>query len=504
MRPLPSVSLTQTARNLSLPGWLFTLSVIGFLLARRLLREGLFGDGLTYASIARNMAEGRGTFWQPFFSSSFWLPYNRTTVFYDHPPLMFGLQAQLFRWLGDTPYTEKIYCGGVIVLTAVLMLQLWRRLLPGRHPLRAWGWLPLLCWYSFRTAEWCNAQNLLDGTMSLFCLAAVWAMLNCFSEPRRAFAGVLAAILALLAAFLTKGPVSLHVLAVPMLYAIFIHRAVGPALAWTVALTVGWALALGAVLLHEPAREFMRTYAGQQIWAALKGRRESLTTEYASGRFFVIQMLLQNVAPGLVTGLVLRVAAAKTSFRRPELTLNRVAWFWTALTLAAVLPMMVSTKQYEHYIVPALPYAALGLAAWLGPRLLHLASLPQKLPVRTLTVLTAVLLAGVGLYGIRIVGSAYPRDRHIVDDTHRLGQHIPSFSRVGVPPSLMGNMIPHTYLQRYHRIELAPLHSRPRFALAERNRPGDSLAVRSLGYQPLAAFHYFVLYRRSDVSSAAR
>lgn len=134
-------------------GWLFTTALVGAFAARRLLTEGMFGDGLAYAAIARNLAEGRGTAWAPFFSRSFWLPYNPGPVFYDHPPLQFWLQAGLFRLLGDTPFTEKAYGGLIVVLTTLLLVRLWRALLPEASALRAFDWLPVLIWGTFRTVE---------------------------------------------------------------------------------------------------------------------------------------------------------------------------------------------------------------------------------------------------------------------------------------------------------------------------------------------------------------
>ena len=49
----------------------------------RLAHRGMFVDGVTYASIARNLAEGRGTFWTPSYTATIY------PQFHDHPPLGF-------------------------------------------------------------------------------------------------------------------------------------------------------------------------------------------------------------------------------------------------------------------------------------------------------------------------------------------------------------------------------------------------------------------------------
>jgi hypothetical protein len=73
MLKLKSITLTT---GISLSGWLVCSGFIGLLSVNYLVTEGLLGDGLCYAAISRNMAAGQGTFWRPFYSTSYWLPYN--------------------------------------------------------------------------------------------------------------------------------------------------------------------------------------------------------------------------------------------------------------------------------------------------------------------------------------------------------------------------------------------------------------------------------------------
>lgn len=44
-------------------------------------------DGLFYSSIARNLSNGVGTFWQTHFSNTLF------PRFYEHPPLALGIQS---------------------------------------------------------------------------------------------------------------------------------------------------------------------------------------------------------------------------------------------------------------------------------------------------------------------------------------------------------------------------------------------------------------------------
>jgi 4-amino-4-deoxy-L-arabinose transferase-like glycosyltransferase len=73
----------------------FSVSVYLICTLPRLLSYGMFRDGLTYSSIARNMAEGVGAFWSPYYTATLY------PQFYEHPPFAFWLQSLAFRVFGE-------------------------------------------------------------------------------------------------------------------------------------------------------------------------------------------------------------------------------------------------------------------------------------------------------------------------------------------------------------------------------------------------------------------
>lgn len=500
-------SLSQIAASLRLPGWLITTAVIGFLAGRRLVREGLFGDGLCYAAIARNMAAGQGTFWAPFYSTSFWLSYNANmTAFYEHPPLMFGIESWFFRLLGDTLWTEKVYAALMLMLTAWLIVGLWKRVLPVNHPLRSLEWLPLLAWFSMPMVERGMTQNFLDTTMSLFCLLSVWFVLTGMMEPRPARAWLMGtlAVVALLAAFLTKGPVSLHVLGIPVIYGIVQLRPQSHrnAWLWSVGLTIGFLLLLGGLLLFEPARHNLSMYLDQQILAALTQKRE-ITTE-PTGRLYLLVVLVTNVSLVIVgmAGLYGLRRWSKTTLI-PMGGSGRTSWFWVAVSLSVVVPMMISKKQYYHYLLPALPYMALGLAGWTGMNLLPLLNRLSRWYRyrRGLTLIGGLLWVGTVTFMWRTAGTmsymSY-NDRALLEDIHVIGKWIPRRTRLGVFSDLMRSFPLHPYLQRYYRIDMAPVEERLPYVLVDQmGLAGQSDSLLVLGYRPVKTpLRQFTLYRR--------
>src|SRR5262245_12228702 len=74
---------------------LLTLAACVAAFVPRVAHRGMFVDGVTYASVARNLAEGRGRFWAPSYTATLY------PEFYEHPPLGFWLQSRWFRLLGD-------------------------------------------------------------------------------------------------------------------------------------------------------------------------------------------------------------------------------------------------------------------------------------------------------------------------------------------------------------------------------------------------------------------
>ncbi|WP_128545502.1 ArnT family glycosyltransferase [Larkinella soli] len=501
--PQESSSLSKVAASYRRTGWLFTLAWGAFILFRRLLREGMGGDGLTYASIARNLAIGRGTFWAPFFSESFWLPYNTTHTFYEHPPLMFLLQSWFFRLFGDGYATERIYCFAVLALILWLMLVLWRQMVPAGHPLRAFDWLPVLLLFSFRTAEWTYSQNYLDCTMSLFCLLTLVFTIRGWQQPQRYWVNLLPAVPSLLAAVLTKGPVALHVLAAPALYGLLMVRPfqIGPVFRRTTFLTAGFLLVFLLILSYAPALHFMQTYYRQQVMAALANKRENFAHSTGMGRLLIMWILARNVTPALALfGLLGLINLRRAARAQAVPALPRAGLFFIAMALATTLPMMVSVKQIEYYIVPALPYLALGLAIWIGPQLLRLLAswpgLQRALPVWT-TVGAAACLAVV-VYAFRIAGTPYASQEAILSDVHKVGPIVPQRERLGVCPDMMPDYRLHTYFQRYYRIALADLKARPAYLLTQSDcDQGLRGQIIAAGYRPMNVhLENFTFYHR--------
>ena len=102
----------------------------------------MFFDGITFASIARNLAEGRGRFWEPSYTATIY------PAFYEHPPLGFWLQSLWFRALGDHWLSNGCLASPPVCHRTPdhLHLALLRTSDAADGPARDYEWLPVAFW----------------------------------------------------------------------------------------------------------------------------------------------------------------------------------------------------------------------------------------------------------------------------------------------------------------------------------------------------------------------
>lgn len=431
--------MTKTGRLPDRLGLLLTLAVFLTLLLPSLLQRGMFVDGVTYAAIARNMAFGEGSFWMPVYVT---LP---DSVFFDHPPLAFGLEALLFRLLGDHFLVERLYSFLTALLSALGIILIWNEL-PGREERRTDFWIPLLLWISLQTVSWCLKNNMLENSLGMFTLFASWAILKYYR--RRNLAWLLAAAAMLLAAFGVKGPVGLFPLALPFLYWLsFRNIHVKRMLADTFLLLAATLILTAAVLIIWPGSRFLLSnYFDQQVLASLQSERE-----LAPDRLYILGELFDQLIPLLV----LTAVAIYLSRKAPEKMkpVFRTCLFLLLVGLAASLPLVISPKQRTFYLMPSMAWFALSAAFFLAPVLRPYINRPGRQTLRWLTGLTAVYLFGLLFFSIIKAGETV-RDQELLEDVNEIVQALPPGSELSATSGLYLHWQMLAYLERYAGISL--------------------------------------------------
>lgn len=450
--------------------------VAAFLLLPSMATVGMFMDGTIYAAISRNLADGLGSPWSPHFSDGLF------PVFREHPPLVFWLQSLFFRVMGDSYLTERIYDLVVVVTTAVLMISLWRRLVAACRldSLAAYWWLPLLLWVVVPKWSWTYRNNMLEGTLTVFCLAAMLLLLAGLrsTDMRGGATRAGASALATLLAFLVKGPVALFVLAAPLL--------LGPAVAgvgWrrtllvTVALWAGFAVLLGVLLAWPDAREMLAAYWQKQVVG-----RSGIS---ASDAGMVIE-LAKKVAMMLLVLLGLRAWTGRYGRGGWLKPVAAPALSMLAIGLSASLPLSLGDLDSAHYLVPALPFFAIGFGL-AGASMLDCAGervrrMLQARPGKAFMAVSAAVALGVLALSLSRVGDVRKNE-----DYHAFLAHVAEATgedrTLGIDTALYDDWYLHAIAQRHYRISLVPGLSNAEWRLGQAGKeppPGYRAADMSI------------------------
>lgn len=430
-----------------------TAALAAAVILPRMAHRGMFVDGVTYASIARNLAEGRGRFWAPSYTATIY------PEFHEHLPLALWIQSLWFRLLGDHLYVERVYSLTMAVATAALLAAIWRHAYREREaaPLfqvedRGKGvrllfleWWPILLWIAVPVVSWAIVGNLLETTMALFTTAAVFAVVKGLGVERGNSAvqwGMVSGLL-IVAATLAKGPVGLFPLAAPATLALLPEsRRVGVVLTaqWTtVAATAMLLLAFGA------SRSSLIAYIDVQLLPAISGQRE-----VSAASMTIVKALVAGVVLPIL-GLALLTTAGAGRFVAPSTADRRRATAFALLALAGTLPIMMSAKQAGHYLVPAVPIFALAAASAMAPTAAALAqrcATAGALWVRGVTVLlTLVAVAGIWVPGL-------DRDRSRLVNLDVLEYAVPRGETIGICPSANSDWGLHAWFERRFHVSL--------------------------------------------------
>ena len=502
------------------PFQLFTLAFIAAMFFPRVLPEGMFPDGLTYASIARNMAEGRGGFWSPYFSSSFWIPFQGSQYeFYGHPTLCMGLLSLLFRAFGDHWFVEKFYCILIWLLSVWLVIRLWQSV--GRDK-QLW-WLPVWTWYMMPAVLWSYPNLVLDNTMAVFSILAGLFILKGVKNEKILRGGknenipnILCFIvsgLMLHLAFLTKGPVGLFPLAIPVIYGLFYRDKISLQKAvfqsFIIGLTCFGTLALW--YFYAPAKAFWVKYFNVQLVSSISENDQTETYTWFDYLYIPKELLVQSVA-FLIVGLVLFVFSKvkHTAFHFEDEATKRAAFF-TVIGLSGSLPMMISHKASSYFLLPALPFFVVGFCLWLEPTVsvwVERFHLSQRNSL-TINRFLGVVAVSVVLYCVAQIGRV-GREQNLIHDVKILMAHpeiigrggIPLNEKIAVSDSMMKHFNYHGYFQRYNRWELTKARdTTAHFFIDEKgvSRPTElDSVVRVWGFKKveIEGLETFIVYER--------
>ncbi|MEI6123959.1 MAG: glycosyltransferase family 39 protein [Bacteroidota bacterium] len=473
----------------NLPFVLLTLGMFVLLLVPFLVQHGMFMDGTQYACVARNMAVGKGSFWQPCFSDTWWKSYSG--VFLEQPPLGIWLQSLFFGVLGEGLWVERVYGFLMAGMNALFIILIWRLVFKNQPNFRSFYWIAVLFWICIPVCFWSFRNNMLENTMSLFTLAATYFALRTVLLHGFTAVHLLASGLCVFLATLTKGLPGLFPLVVVPVYCL-LFRPMGwrKALLYAAALLVVPLACYLLLLLNGEAAHSLHFY----VFGRLLGRigEEPTTTHRLDTLFRMFTELLPTLITVFVVFVVSRLSGQKTFSEKP---LPRLGTFFVIMGLAASLPLMLTLVQKGFYFVPALPMFALGLAIFVVKAV---GGFVDKMNIHHykykvfLGGSVAVVCATLVVSASKIGGLA--RDEAVLHDVFLFGRILPKGCMAKVDKNVYDAWGFQCYMNRYYGISLgmSDKFQTTYWIKTKNNSPADTLGLKKVDL-PTQVYDLYVI-----------
>lgn len=433
-----------------LPFWLALIASFLILCAPRLVRDGMFIDGIWYATIANNLAQGSGTFWNPHFTTTI------QPVFHAHPPLHFWLESLLFQLWGDHFMIERLYCFITFFLSASLIVLIWREIFRWNEEIKTLAFLPLLFWLTNEDVYLGYSNNLIECTLGVTSLAAIYGSLAAWQ--RRQVIWAIFAGLMIFMGFITKGIVS----AFPMVFFPILLFTLFPPQIKTVILyssmTIGIPILLLLITLtYPPAYLAMTDWFETQIVASIMGTNmnEDFNGNFRTSHFHIIKRLAERLIPQFILSFFWIKYARRNCISIFQPHLLKWCVLFLLLGMAGSFPFVLTLKQNTYYLIPAVPYYSIAFSILLiKPLLLILNKIRISHPYfRMLTLsLGLLILGGIG-FNLQQYGKIDRRAKDTLPDVQIIGEYLPTQTTVGCLTETLENNL-YSYLARYYQISV--------------------------------------------------
>ena len=351
---------------------MFTFAVVAGLILPVLVMEGIFMDGLLYATVSKNLANGYGSMWMLKYSH---YGFAEHATFHEHPPLIFWMQSVYFKLFGNGMWVERFYSFSTAIAGAWLIVKNWKLIFPQHF--KSTGWLPVLLWIIIPVGFWSYQNNMHENTLAIFALASTYFMLKAVHLEQQKWTNLLLAACMIFCAGFAKGIPGLFTIAALFFHwLIFRKQSFIQMVLNSLILVIVPLLILFTILQIPAAKESLSIY----FYDRLLGRIDAAHT--ADSHFFILIRLVQEILPSLVlvgiTLLVLKWRKVQLNIQSQHL---KWALFFFLIGLSGSIPLMLTLVQKTFYFVGSLPFFGLSFACLLAPSIQPLIEKINKLKI---------------------------------------------------------------------------------------------------------------------------
>jgi hypothetical protein len=425
-------------KNNLYPFYLSVFGIILIIISPSLLSDGMFLDGLLYAVISKNLANGIGDFWHLHLTKTL------SPIFFEHPPLAFGLQSLFFKILGDSIFVEKLYSFLTYVVIGIIIVKIWKKLIVNNSNQTAW--LPLLLWITIPLVFWAIPNNMLENTMMIFTSLSVLFILKSFENRR--FLYLFLAGLSLFGAFLCKGFVGLFTFSF-IFWIFIIKRNINFKRFFIDTSVLFFSALLPLIVLYFAVPESIDNilaYINKQVVGSVQN------VQTVETRFFILIRLFLELIPMFLLIILLVAFTFKVKFSN-----SNIKWFWVFLLLglSGVIPIMISMKQRGFYILATFPLFSIAFALLIVERVDYLMKKINTKGVKfKIYKYASILIFAIGVSLVLYNSNKIGRDKDKIEDVHSVGDIVSKNTIIAIEPKIRTDWSLHGYFARYYSISL--------------------------------------------------
>jgi hypothetical protein len=420
--------------------FLFTISSFLCFTIPGLVSDGMTMDGTLYACIARNLAEGTGSFWQLHFSKTFF------NVFYEHPPLAIAIESIWFKILGDSIYVERLYSFTTLLITSGLIILIWKEITNDIQT----GWIPLLFYYSVKKISWAFANNMLENTMVIF--ICISALLYLKSLKQKHIIYLLFSGLSVLLAFFSKGFTSLFIFTLPFFLWLFQRKtSFWKMVTDSFIIIIVFLISLSIIYycITNDSRIIFMKYISQKVFG-------KLDLQTVDTRFFILIAVFYHFIPTLIISFFIVLSARMKQFKiKPVFPELKNALTFLTLAASGILPIIISLKQSGYYAITTYPFIAIAFALIIQP---YTTFWIEKFDInslvfrsfRIITLMIFALTFVLFYYNYGRIG----QDKLMIEDCHKIIEIVGENSTIGLSPNMEKQYYLYAYYNRYGHVNL--------------------------------------------------
>ena len=424
------------------------------------IQDGMFMDGLIYATVSKNLSQGIGTFWSPEFSATYLHDYR------EQLPLFFGLESIFFKVFGTAIYAERIFSFVMACLCAWLMMKTWRLIFESNEALKNLEWVPVLFWITIPTVFWAYINNVEENLMAVLMMASIFFVLKAISDQRRQLVFVIIAGVFIFLCSFCKGVQGLFPVTAIMIHRLcFRNFSFGRAVWLSFLLTLVPILIYSALMLNEESANSIVAFVNNRYVRTFTRATSATTTN----RLYLIGKLVTDLAAPL--GILLISFVVNKIRKQTAVGINGgYALFFALVGLTGSLPLIVTLEQRSFYLCTTFPLFAVSIAVLCAS---NFSSWFKALDANTrafkiFRVVTIFLLVATIIASLAQIGKT-KRDRELLHDVYAIGHALPSNIIIGMDGNLREEWSLIGYFSRYFNISLEPGSTEREYYLAEKS-----------------------------------